>query len=1009
MRHWSQIGIRNWRVKPGRTAGGLAAIALGVGVVIWVTCAYESVRLALQDQVWLWTGRSHLSVESVSGPEGTINQSLSQPIARLGNVQHVTSQLRYRALAQRVDPAQPATKETEKEAAYEVSAIGIDPGSEPFFRQYDASRVTGRTIRPGETGAAMIEHGLAANLGLKAGDTIYLVQKTPDILTPGQRRSLGLRIVGLLEHRRVAKQQLPVVVAPLDQVQQLAGYDQEPRKVSKIDIILAKAERADLQSAERQIRLLVGPYGGGVRSAEAKINQVRAAEQQTSFVLLLISTVALFTAFFVILSTLSMGMVERIGQLGTLRCLGTTRLQLAAIVLAEAAPLGITGILLGVPVGFALAKLSVILVPQYIGQFAVSPTGVMVALIGGAVTTLIGTVLPMLQAMRVSPLSASRPQARAPRAVLDWVTGVIGAAMIIAHSWMVRTTVPTAWFEQVWGSIRAISVVVLLYCGYALVTPLLVRLVGHLAVYVAAGVLGVRHRLLSDQVGRATWRSAAICCGLMVGLSLIVSLVVHSKSLAAGWDFPKDFCEAFVHVAPPVPRQDADRARRVPGAGKSAIVNVSTQIDIYGRGFFRFPFSRFISGSPEEFFNIAKLEFLQGTKDEAVEKLKRGGCILVTPEFTRSQGLGYGDKVRIAASNDSTRAFNFEIVGVVTSPALDIAANYFNAGGMLASQSAYVVLGTQADLVRYLRAPDAISMFLLDFDLPETPPPPEFRQDEGPWDIWQAAPFARRLESWAGQLPERAGEIATIRRQLAAAQAWPSSRPESELPVTGGGGRGAGDRPPATAPSEPTLKYADVPMLDLFKRALGEKVYPDWAKLSPADRWRTYREELVLRLVPRRAGAADDQHASVRALKIQIDRDLGRATMIFTAIPMVALIVAALGVGNLMMANVSNRTRQLAMLRAVGATKSQITRLIIGEAIVLGALGSVMGVMLGLNAAIGLNHMTEAIWGFRPSWTIPWTWVTAGIGFTLGVCLIAGIIPARHAARSNIIDALQTT
>src|SRR5262245_31046931 len=96
MRHWSQLGIRNWRVRPGRTAGGLAAIALGVGVVIWVTCAYESVRLALQDQVWLWTGRSHLSIESAAGAEGTIQQKLIQSISRLKNVQHVTEQLRYR-------------------------------------------------------------------------------------------------------------------------------------------------------------------------------------------------------------------------------------------------------------------------------------------------------------------------------------------------------------------------------------------------------------------------------------------------------------------------------------------------------------------------------------------------------------------------------------------------------------------------------------------------------------------------------------------------------------------------------------------------------------------------------------------------------------------------------------------------------------------------------------------------------------------------------------------------
>jgi hypothetical protein len=319
----------------------------------------------------------------------------------------------------------------------------------------------------------------------------------------------------------------------------------------------------------------------------------------------------------------------------------------------------------------------------------------------------------------------------------------------------------------------------------------------------------------------------------------------------------------------------------------------------------------------------------------------------VTPEFTRSQNLGYGDKVRIAAATDPSRGHLFEIAGVVTSPALDIAANYFNASGMLASQSAYVVLGTQADLVRYLRVSDTVSMFLLNFELRETTPPPEFHQDQPPSTIWQPGPMAALVEAWAPLLPERSGEIATIRRQLALAQSPPPQRPESELNGARGASQGASetapgntsspgrltspasaDSAPGTQPSqsaEHSLRYADLPMLDLFKKA----------------------QELVLRLVPRRADARDEQHASVRALKIQIDRDLGRATMIFTTIPMVALIVAALGVGNLMMANVSNRTRQLAMLRAVGATKSQITRLIIGEAIVLGALGSMLGLALG--------------------------------------------------------------
>ena len=80
MRHWWQLGIRNWRVKPGRACGAVLAVAIGVGVVIWVTCAYESVRLALSDQVWLWIGRSHLTVESSYGGQGTVYESIADDV-----------------------------------------------------------------------------------------------------------------------------------------------------------------------------------------------------------------------------------------------------------------------------------------------------------------------------------------------------------------------------------------------------------------------------------------------------------------------------------------------------------------------------------------------------------------------------------------------------------------------------------------------------------------------------------------------------------------------------------------------------------------------------------------------------------------------------------------------------------------------------------------------------------------------------------------------------------------
>jgi ABC-type lipoprotein release transport system permease subunit len=1041
MRHWSQLGIRNWRVRPGRTACALAAIALGVGVVVWVTCAYESVRLALVDQVWFWIGRSHLSVESMYGLYGVIPEQIAEDVAKDPNVAAVTARLKHgmevlplgrgprpglrpeseqpggipvqkagglpgqpgagmtvydQEAGKTPAPSSESTRYSAREQVFDwnvaddadptrsrqVVAVGIDPRTEAEFRSFNEENITGRLLKPGDTNAAVLDREVAESLGLKIGDRFVLRNVTTGEAPPAHEREGVLTVVGLIDMHRVAKRQKPIVIAPLRLVQELTGKLSPAPSVTRVDLLLKDPSPTALRATRARIQKLVQTkYRSApamVTSAEAKLRQIKTAERQTQFVLLLISTVALFTAFFVILSTLSMGMVERIGQLGMLRCLGMTRLQIAGLVLAEAVPLGMTGILLGIPVGFGFARLSVWLAPEYIGRFEVSHAGLLLALAGGAATTLLGALVPMVQAMRVSPLSASRPQARNPSALPVAAAAVLGVVLIAAHGYLINHTVVTDWFMNEYLPVMAAS---LLYGGYALLAPALVLTLGALAVRAAAGILRIRYRLLADQVGRAVWRSSAICCGLMVGLSLVVSVVVFSQSMASGWNFPKDFCEAFIYMSAPVPYAKADQARKISGAGRSALVNEQLQCRITGRGLLDFGFTRFVAGDPEQFFRIATLVFVEGNQEDAVRKLKRGGHVLVTPEFCRAQRVKMGDRIHFSAGG---RTVPMTIAGVVTSPALDIAANYFNAGEAMTMAAAYVVLGTLDDLQKYFNLPKEATLFLVDFDLkgpPDAaPPPPAFAADDAP-KLTDAADAARLFVSWRAAMPERAKEIDAIEAQLHESQAE--------------GGR---------------LNWAESEDLRLFRDAMDSRLASDWRPLGDAAmRWRAYREDLVMRLIARATGTPAEHYGSVSVLKAQIDHDLRRATVLFATVPLVALIVAALGVGNLMMANVVSRTRQIAMLRAIGATREQITRLVMGEALVLGILGCLLGVALGLHMAESMSEMTERIWGYQAVWTIPHDLVSAAIGFTLGVCLVAGLIPALRASRSNVIDALQAT
>src|SRR5262249_9084010 len=136
-------------------------------------------------------------------------------------------------------------------------------------------------------------------------------------------------------------------------------------------------------------------------------------------------------------------------------------------------------------------------------------------------------------------------------------------------------------------------------------------------------------------------------------------------------------------------------------------------------------------------------------------------------------------------------------------------------------------------------------------------------------------------------------------------------------------------------------------------------------KLPLDRRWQRYREQGVLTEVRKQLDVPNANGGTVRALKDEIDKRLTEITRLLTAIPSVALLVAAIGVAKLMMANVTSRAKQLAILRAVGATRGLVLRMVIGEAIVLGALGSALGLGLGVHLAANITELVNRMWGFR--------------------------------------------
>jgi putative ABC transport system permease protein len=127
---------------------------------------------------------------------------------------------------------------------------------------------------------------------------------------------------------------------------------------------------------------------------------------------------------------------------------------------------------------------------------------------------------------------------------------------------------------------------------------------------------------------------------------------------------------------------------------------------------------------------------------------------------------------------------------------------------------------------------------------------------------------------------------------------------------------------------------------------------------------------------------------------------MGSLTLLVGAIAGISLIVGGIGIANIMLVSVMERTREIGIRKAVGATSSSILSQFLTEAIVISIVGGAIGVGLG----IGFAYTAATV--FKFPFIVPLWSVGAGFGLSLAVGVLAGGIPARNAAKLDPITAL---
>ena len=133
---------------------------------------------------------------------------------------------------------------------------------------------------------------------------------------------------------------------------------------------------------------------------------------------------------------------------------------------------------------------------------------------------------------------------------------------------------------------------------------------------------------------------------------------------------------------------------------------------------------------------------------------------------------------------------------------------------------------------------------------------------------------------------------------------------------------------------------------------------------------------------------------------------MDQAFSMFDVMALLSIVVGSLGVINTLTMSVIERTREIGMLRAIGTTRWQIVRMVLAEAMLMGVIGGVLGLVTGVVLArilfIGMTTMS----GYRLTFILPPESVVTSVVIALIVSQVAAIAPAVRAARTRILEAV---
>jgi putative ABC transport system permease protein len=672
---------------------------------------------------------------------------------------------------------------------------------------------------------------------------------------------------------------------------------------------------------------------------------------------------SLLAALFIIFTTLSMGVHERIRQFAMMRAVGLTRFQVACVIAVESLILGLIGWGGGLAAGWGLLTLLSQSKPDLfqdgasLGVWCVLLTGG--SAFGGA---LFAAILPAWQVTRVQPLEAMSPRhaARPGMGLTAW-TGLAGMALIAVNPLLVYV-LPVADVNRyaVYMAVGCTSMAV----GFLLLAPLAIVVTEAVFGPLVAQILGLEPRLLRSHLSSNLWRTLGTTVALTVGLGLYVSMMVWGYSMLQPFkpgDWVPDMLAAFQMGA--LPEAEIDAVRHIPGVIPEQCIPLAVEQprlagDItgsqQGNSVTRQDNVILIGLDPLVAFGgpkpLLRAEFVEGSPEEAIAKLKQGRYCVVPDHFLAATGLKIGDRFGMIPPESPDKPVEYTIAAAVSLPGWHWMTK-FSGLRRRSGRSAAMVFAPYDDVRRDFGIKQ-INFFWMNVDT-------SFGAKH--LDEVVKAEAARKAAMPAVASPTRgsiAVDLVVDAKRAAVVKIGEALQPIAE--------RYLGVAQPVNAQGT---------------WAVGAAMFGQSVRISTPDEVRT-------RILAR----ADDMIWAMCQL------------------PLITLLVTSLGVINTIMASVRARRWELGVLRSLGITRWAMTRMILAEGLLIGVVACLISLAFGVMAGwcgSGISQYVSFFGGMATPLFVPWSKLAVGFGATLLLCLAASLWPAFTTGRSEPLRLLQ--